>query len=193
MNCAGVGSARRLRSACWFARKIKPFIIQALDQRTLEVNAGMRGHLKHALVEFGYPAEDLAGYVKGAPLSLALRDQTLGGRDFDLRHYQREAVDVFWASGGSKGGSGVVVLPCGAGKTVVALGTLATAQTQTLIVCYGTNAVHQWINEILDKTTLPPEMIGEYTGELKEIRPISVTTYQVLVLSTGSATVASLI
>jgi DNA excision repair protein ERCC-3 len=162
------------------ARKIKPFIIQALDQRTLEVNAGMRGHLKHALVEFGYPAEDLAGYVKGAPLQLALRDRTLGGRQFDLRHYQREAVDIFWASGGSKGGSGVVVLPCGAGKTVVALGTLATAQTQTLIVCYGTNAVHQWINEILDKTSLTPDMIGEYTGELKEIRPITVTTYQVL-------------
>ena len=162
------------------ARKVKPFILRALDERTLEVDAGMRGHLKHALVEFGYPAEDLAGYVTGTPLSLGMRTTTLGGRDFDLRHYQREAVDVFWASGGSKGGSGVVVLPCGAGKTVVAIGTLATAQTHTLIVCFGTNAVHQWISEILDKTTLPPEMIGEYTGELKEIRPITVTTYQVL-------------
>lgn len=162
------------------ARKIKPFILQALDNRTLEVDAGMRGHLKHALVEFGYPAEDLAGYVKGTSLTITLRDQTLTGRDFGLRHYQREAVDVFWAAGGSKGGSGVVVLPCGAGKTVVALGTLATAQTHTLIVCFGTNAVHQWINEILDKTSITPEMIGEYTGELKEIRPITVTTYQVL-------------
>ena len=162
------------------ARKVKPFILGALDERTLEVDAGMRGHLKHALVEFGYPAEDLAGYVVGAPLTLGLRETTRGGRDFDLRHYQREAVEVFWASGGSKGGSGVVVLPCGAGKTVVAIGTLATAQTHTLIVCFGTNAVHQWIDEILDKTTLPPEMIGEYTGELKEIRPITVTTYQVL-------------
>jgi DNA excision repair protein ERCC-3 len=162
------------------ARKIKPFIIAALDPRTLEVHAGMRGHLKHALVEFGYPAEDLAGYVPGAPLTIGLRDRTLGGREFGLRHYQREAVDVFWAAGGSKGGSGVIVLPCGAGKTVVALGTLATAQSHTLIVCFGTNAVHQWISEILDKTTITPEMIGEYTGDLKEIRPITVTTYQVL-------------
>ncbi|MFN8515856.1 MAG: DNA repair helicase XPB [Thermomicrobiales bacterium] len=162
------------------ARKIKPFIIRQLDERTLEVSPAMRGHLKHALVEFGYPAEDLAGYVKGTALEIGLRDETRLGKDFGLRGYQREAVDIFWASGGSKGGSGVVVLPCGAGKTVVALGTLAEAQSHTLIVCFGTNAVHQWMNEILDKTTITPEMIGEYTGELKEIKPITVTTYQVL-------------
>jgi DNA excision repair protein ERCC-3 len=162
------------------ARKIKPFIIRQLDERTLEVSPAMRGHLKHALVEFGYPAEDLAGYVKGSPLTIGLRDATRHGKDFGLRDYQREAVDIFWASGGSKGGSGVVVLPCGAGKTVVALGTLAEAQSHTLIVCFGTNAVHQWMNEILDKTTIDPEMIGEYTGDLKEIKPITVTTYQVL-------------
>jgi DNA excision repair protein ERCC-3 len=162
------------------ARKIIPFIRHQLDERTLEVPVGMRGHLKHALVEFGYPAEDLAGYVTGAALTVHLRDHTRSEREFGLRDYQREAVDVFWASGGSKGGSGVVVLPCGAGKTVVALGTLAAAQTHTLIVCFGTNAVHQWIDEILDKTDLDPDMIGEYTGDLKEIKPITVTTYQVL-------------
>jgi DNA excision repair protein ERCC-3 len=162
------------------ARKIKPFIIRQLDERTLEVSPAMRGHLKHALVEFGYPAEDLAGYVQGSPLTLRLRDETRLGKEFGLRDYQREAVDIFWASGGSKGGSGVVVLPCGAGKTVVALGTLAEAQAHTLIVCFGTNAVHQWIGEILDKTTIDPDMIGEYTGDLKEIKPITVTTYQVL-------------
>ncbi len=162
------------------ARKIKPFIVRVLDPQTLEVNPGMRGHLKHALVEFGYPAEDLAGYVAGSPLALDLRKATLTGREFDLREYQREAVDTFWAAGGSKGGSGVVVLPCGAGKTVVALGTLVAAQTHTLVVCFGTNAVHQWITEILDKTTITPDLIGEYTGDLKEIRPITVTTYQVL-------------
>lgn len=162
------------------ARKIKPFIIRQLDERTLEVSPAMRGHLKHALVEFGYPAEDLAGYVQGTALEIGLRDETRLGKDFGLRGYQREAVDIFWASGGSKGGSGVVVLPCGAGKTVVALGTLAEAQSHTLIVCFGTNAVHQWMNEILDKTTITSDMIGEYTGELKEIKPITVTTYQVL-------------
>ncbi|HEX5501442.1 MAG TPA: helicase-associated domain-containing protein [Thermomicrobiales bacterium] len=162
------------------ARKVAPFIIRQLDARTLDVLPGMRGHLKHALVEFGYPAEDLAGYVEGSPLTLVLRDVARSGREFGLREYQREAVDVFWAGGGSRGGSGVVVLPCGAGKTVVALGALATAQCHALIVCYGTNAVHQWITEILDKTNLDPEQIGEYTGDLKEIRPITVTTYQVL-------------
>ncbi|MGN6566209.1 MAG: DEAD/DEAH box helicase family protein, partial [Thermomicrobiales bacterium] len=162
------------------ARKIIPFIKRQLDERTLEVPVGMRGHLKHALVEFGYPAEDLAGYVAGAALDVQLRDYTLSEREFALRDYQREAVDVFWASGGSKGGSGVVVLPCGAGKTVVALGTIAAAQTHTLIVCFGTNAVHQWIDEILDKTSLDPDLIGEYTGDVKEIKPITVTTYQVL-------------
>jgi DNA excision repair protein ERCC-3 len=162
------------------ARKLKPFVVRTLDQRTLEVNPALRGHLKHALVEFGYPAEDLAGYVRGTPLPMALRTETVRGQEFDLRQYQREAVERFWVAGGSKGGSGVVVLPCGAGKTVVAIGTLATAQTQTLIVCFGTTAVHQWISEILDKTTIAPEQIGEYTGELKEIRPITVTTYQVL-------------
>jgi DNA excision repair protein ERCC-3 len=162
------------------AKKVAPYIIRQLDARTLDVLPGMRGHLKHALVEFGYPAEDLAGYVEGSPLTIELRDVARSGREFGLREYQREAVDVFWAGGGSRGGSGVVVLPCGAGKTVVALGALAEAQCHTLIVCFGTNAVHQWIAEILDKTTLDPEMIGEYTGDLKEIRPITVTTYQVL-------------
>lgn len=162
------------------ARKLKPYFTRQRDARTLLVQPGMRGHLKHALVEFGYPAEDLAGYVPGAPLTLGLRGATRAGRDFALRPYQREAVDVFWAAGGSKGGSGVIVLPCGAGKTVVALGTLMAAQCHTLIVCYGTNAVHQWIDEILDKTTLDPDLIGEYTGDLKEIKPVTVTTYQVL-------------
>ena len=167
------------------ARKLKPYLVRQLDERTIEVLPGMRGHVKHALVEFGYPAEDLAGYADGATLDVALRDRTLGGREFDLRPYQREAVDVYWAAGGPRGGSGVVVLPCGAGKTVVALGAIAAARCHTLIVCFGTNAVHQWMAELRDKTTLDPEMIGEYTGDLKEIRPVTVTTYQVLTYHPG--------
>lgn len=161
-------------------KKLSAFVVRRVDANTVETNASLRGHLKHALVEFGYPAEDLAGYTEGDRLEIAISPQTRRGREFALREYQREAVDVFWAGGGGKGGSGVVVLPCGAGKTVVAIGTIATARCHTLIVCYGTTAVHQWIAEILDKTDLDRDLIGEYTGDLKEIKPITVTTYQVL-------------
>lgn len=162
------------------SKKVVPYLARRIDAHTVQVNAGTRGHLKHALVDFGYPAEDLAGYAEGDRLTIAARARTRGDREFALRQYQREAVDVFWAAGGSKGGSGVVVLPCGAGKTVVAIGTIVTAQCHTLIVCYGTTAVHQWIHEILDKTDIERDAIGEYTGDLKEIKPITVTTYQVL-------------
>jgi DNA excision repair protein ERCC-3 len=161
-------------------KKVAPYILQTIDAHTLSVRAEMRGHLKQALVQFGYPAEDLAGYVDGTPVAVGLRERTLAGREFGLRDYQREAVDLFWAKGASHGGSGVVVLPCGAGKTIVGAATLAKASCHTLILCYGTVAVHQWISELLDKTDLDPSLIGEYTGDLKEIRPITVTTYQVL-------------
>jgi DNA excision repair protein ERCC-3 len=145
----------------------------------------MRGHLKQALVQFGYPAEDLAGYVDGTPITLALRSETLAGRAFALREYQEDAVDLFWADGRSHGGSGVVVLPCGAGKTVVGAGVMARASCHTLIFCFGTVAVHQWMSELLDKMNIDPEMIGEYTGDLKEIKPITVTTYQILTYRKG--------
>jgi len=166
-------------------KRVLPYLAEQLDAHTVLVRGEMRGHLKQALVQFGYPAEDLAGYVSGAPATLALREETLSGKPFALRDYQREAVDVFWAGGGSQGGSGVVVLPCGAGKTMVGAGVMAKAQCHTLILCFGTVAVHQWIAELLDKTTLSPEMIGEYTGDLKEIRPVTVTTYQVLTYRPG--------
>lgn len=161
-------------------KKVSPYIESQIDSRTVAVRADMRGHLKQALVQFGFPAEDLAGYVEGAPLSLTLRDMTLSGKPFGLRDYQRDAVDSFWADGKSNGGSGVVVLPCGAGKTIIGAATLAKAGCQTLILCYGTVAVHQWIHEILDKTDITSDLIGEYTGILKEVRPITVTTYQIL-------------
>ena len=161
-------------------RKVALYIAGQLDPVTLLVRGEMRGHLKQALVQFGYPAEDLAGYVDGAPIEVSLRDTTLEGARFGLREYQREAVDLFWANGQSHGGSGVVVLPCGAGKTIVGAGVISKAGCQTLILCFGTVAVHQWIRELLDKTELTRDLIGEYTGDVKEIRPITVTTYQVL-------------
>jgi DNA excision repair protein ERCC-3 len=122
------------------------------------------------------PVQDLAGYTPGAPLAISLR-ATDG---FSLRNYQQAAVDGFWASGGPQGGSGVLVLPCGAGKTVIGLGVMARAETHTLVLCTGTSAVLQWRRELLARTSLSPEDIGEYTGERKEIRPVTLTTYQIM-------------
>src|SRR5687768_10723216 len=161
-------------------RKIQPYILEQIDRNTLKVDPRMRGHLKQALVLFGYPAEDLAGYSEGAELPLALREIAASGDPFGMREYQEGAVAAFWAGGSVHGGSGVVVLPCGAGKTVVGMGTMAQAGTHTLILTPSTTAVRQWISEILDKTSLTPEQVGEYTGDKKEVKPVTVTTYQML-------------
>jgi DNA excision repair protein ERCC-3 len=161
-------------------KRIQPLVLEAIDRNTLKVDARMRGHLKQALVLFGYPAEDLAGYNDGADLAVALRERSEGGDEFGLREYQSGAVAAFWAGGTVHGGSGVVVLPCGAGKTVVGMGTMAQAGTHTLILTPSTTAVRQWISEILDKTTLTADEVGEYTGDKKEVKPVTVTTYQML-------------
>ncbi len=145
-----------------------------------EVEVRLRGDLKQALVELGYPPHDRAGYVEGASLAVDLRPVTRSGEDFGLRPYQAEAVEAFYAGGSVEGGSGVIVLPCGAGKTVVGLGAIGAAGTHTLILCPNTVAVRQWIAEILDKTTLQAEEVGEYSAERKEIRPVTVATYQIL-------------
>jgi DNA excision repair protein ERCC-3 len=166
-------------------KKMQPFIAGRLDDSTLQVRGELRGHLKQALIQIGYPVEDLAGYVDGAPLEVRLRRLTQAGALFELRDYQADAADAFWAGGGPKGGSGVIVLPCGAGKTVVGMAAMARAGAQTLIVAFGTVAARQWIHELLDKTDLTPDMIGEYTGDQKEIRPITVATYQILTYHAG--------
>ncbi len=161
-------------------KNILPFLIKRLDEKTLQVDPAKRGFIKQALVQFGYPAEDLAGYTDGEHLNVTLRSETKGGRPFGLRDYQDRAVGAFYAEGSYSGGSGVVVLPCGAGKTVVGMGAIDKLQCHTLILTPSTIAVRQWITEILDKTNITPDQIGEYTGERKEIRPITVTTYQVI-------------
>src|SRR5206468_5027770 len=119
-------------------------------------------------------AEDLAGYVEGAPLDIHLRPVTGLGEPFGLRHYQQEAGEVFWAGGTARGGSGVIVLPCGAGKTMVGMAVIEKMQCETLILSPNTVAVRQWISELLDKTSLTADQIGEYTGERKELKPITV-------------------
>ncbi len=162
-------------------RKVKQFILEEIDPCTVRVNSAMRGHIKKALVDVGYPAEDLAGYVEGAGLPFRLLPaRRTTGEVFRLRHYQEDAVAAFHADGSPRGGSGVIVLPCGAGKTMVGMGVMGRLQTNTLIMTTNTVAVRQWIDELLDKTSLDPSEIGEYSGDVKEIRPVTVTTYQIL-------------
>ncbi|HLZ81750.1 MAG TPA: DNA repair helicase XPB [Ktedonobacteraceae bacterium] len=161
-------------------KRTQPFLLRQLDSHTIQVNAARRGHIKQALIHIGFPAEDLAGYTDGSPLPMKLRTATAEGKVFEPRAYQYGASAAFYAGGAPSGGSGVVVLPCGAGKTIVGLATMADIQRATLILTPNTIAVRQWIQEIIDKTDIPPEMIGEYTGDRKEICPITVSTYQIL-------------
>jgi len=155
-----------------------------LSDRTGEdvsVDEGRRGLVKQALMRLGYPVEDLAGYRSGAMLDgFALRDKTREGVPFTLRSYQADAAQVFHAGGTARGGSGVIVLPCGAGKTIVGLAVMDQLRTQTLILTTNTVAVRQWKRELLDKTTLDESMIGEYTGDSKRVAPVTIATYQIL-------------
>jgi DNA excision repair protein ERCC-3 len=144
------------------------------------VEPAQRGRLKQALIKIGYPVEDLAGYREGERLGIVLRSETRGGLSFRLRDYQREAAEIFYAAGTTRGGSGVIVLPCGAGKTIVGLACMARLQTSTLVLTTSVTAARQWIAELADKTTLPEEAIGEYTGHAKDIRPVTISTYNML-------------
>jgi DNA excision repair protein ERCC-3 len=161
-------------------KRTQPYLLRQLNRHTIHIDASRRGHIKQALIHIGFPAEDLAGYAEGSPLPLKLRSKTLQGNDFGARKYQYAASAAYYAGGAPSGGSGVVVLPCGAGKTIVGLVTMADIQRATLILTPNTVAVRQWIQEILDKTDISPEMVGEYTGERKDICPITVSTYQIL-------------
>jgi DNA excision repair protein ERCC-3 len=161
-------------------KTVQPFIEGSPDGRRIFVKPGDRGNLKSALIKLGFPVEDLAGYVEGAPLPFELREVALSGKPFDMREYQKRAVEAFHMRGSNRGGSGVVVLPCGAGKTVVGIGAMHCLQTQTLVLTTNTVALRQWKNELLDKTTLTDEQVGEYSGDSKEIRPVTIATYQVL-------------
>ena len=151
-------------------KRTAPMLGARIDPDTVAVHPSERGRLKQALLKVGWPAEDLAGYVDGEAHSIELREH-----GWALRPYQREAVDGFWA-----GGSGVVVLPCGAGKTLVGTAAMAKAQATTLILVTSTVAVRQWKRELLARTSLTDAEVGEYSGERKEIRPVTIATYQVM-------------
>jgi DNA excision repair protein ERCC-3 len=158
---------------------LRPFLEGPAGPLALRVLPGYRGLLKQRLRTLGYPPADLAGYLPGAPLAIALRGTTCAGQAFALRAYQQAAVRAFCQEG-PHGGSGVVVLPCGAGKTAVGMAVMAALRCQTLVLCPHATAVHQWREELLDKTTLEPREVGEYTGERKEIAPVTLATYQIL-------------
>ena len=155
-----------------------------LEERVAETvfrfNPAHRGILKQALLSTGYPAEDLAGYVNGDALNIELRNIAQSGLPFQLRDYQQEAAEAFYQAGAVQGGSGVIVLPCGAGKTMVGLAAIAAVRESTLILTSNLTSVRQWQREILDKTTLPAEAIAEYSGEVKNTAPITLATYQIL-------------
>ncbi|SFI29584.1 DNA excision repair protein ERCC-3 [Paenibacillus sp. UNC496MF] len=139
-----------------------------------------RGLLKQELIRLGYPVLDKAGYRHGEALDVGLRTKTAGGRAFRLRDYQERAVNLFYREGQADGGSGVLVLPCGAGKTVIGIAALARLRCDTLILTSNVTSVQQWKAELLDKTSLREDEIGTYAASSKEVRPVTIATYQIL-------------
>jgi len=162
-----------------------PLLAERTGPTRFRVPAAMRGVLKQALVAAGFPAEDLAGYAPGDALEVSLRQRCASGADFAVRDYQHEAADAFYLAGSERGGSGVVVLPCGAGKTVVGIAAMAAVGQTTLVLTTSLTSVKQWRRELLDKTTLADDAIAEYTGESKATGPVTLSTYQVLTWRPG--------
>jgi len=154
------------------AKKIAGMLGARIDDDTVAVHPSERGNLKQALLKLGWPAEDYAGYVDGEAHPIDLDES-----GWELRDYQRDAADSFW-----HGGSGVVVLPCGAGKTLVGAAAMAHARATTLILVTNTVSARQWKDELVRRTSLTEDEIGEYSGAVKEIRPVTIATYQVLTM-----------
>jgi DNA excision repair protein ERCC-3 len=152
------------------SKRVTPLIASRVDPDTVVVHPSERGHLKQVLLKLGWPAEDLAGYVDGEAHQIELVEE-----GWVVRPYQHEAVEGFW-----HGGSGVVVLPCGAGKTIVGAAAMARAGATTLILVTNTVAARQWRHELLKRTSLTEQEIGEYSGARKEVRPVTIATYQVM-------------
>ena len=151
-------------------RKIAELLEGRISQTAFKILPWARGQVKQELLKLGWPAEDLAGYTPGTPHEIALSEGS-----WHIRDYQSQAVDKFW-----QGGSGVVVLPCGAGKTIVGAAAMSVAKTNTLILVTNTVSARQWKAELLKRTTLTEDEIGEYSGSVKEIKPITIATYQIL-------------
>ncbi len=152
------------------SKKVQPLVGARISEDTVVVHPSERGHLKQVLLKLGWPAEDLAGYVDGEAHAIDLVED-----GWSMRPYQNEAAENFL-----HGGSGVVVLPCGAGKTIVGAAAMAATKATTLILVTNTVAARQWRDELLKRTTLTDDEIGEYSGAKKEVRPVTIATYQVM-------------
>ncbi|MEA9986386.1 MULTISPECIES: DNA repair helicase XPB [Subtercola] len=151
-------------------KRIAPLLPSRIDAETYVIEPWARGQLKQELTKLGWPAEDHAGYTPGTPHEISLNES-----GWHLRDYQQQAIDNFFERG-----SGVVVLPCGAGKTLVGAGAMATAKTNTLILVTNTVSARQWRSELLKRTSLTEDEIGEYSGQVKEVKPVTIATYQIL-------------
>lgn len=165
-----VTSDRAVLTEVTRSAKVKGLIGRQIDADTVVVHPSERGHLKQVLLKLGWPAEDLAGYIDGEAHAIELEED-----GWELRPYQRQAVEAF-----HHGGSGVVVLPCGAGKTLVGAGAMAQASATTLILVTNTVSARQWRDELVRRTSLTADEIGEYSGARKQIRPVTIATYQVV-------------
>lgn len=167
----------RLLTEAAYHKRVAALLTERVDEAHWLVQEWARGQLKQELLKIGWPAEDHAGYTEGDPFPTQLVED-----DWHLRPYQRDAVDAFAA-----GGSGVIVLPCGAGKTVVGAKSMVALGRKTLILVTNTLAAHQWRDELLRRTSLTPDDIGEYSGETKLIAPVTIATYQMLTAHAAGA------
>lgn len=161
-------------------RSLQAFIVRNHQHGSFEVLPIDRGRIKQELIRLGYPVLDLVGYHEGETLDIELKSHMDDSCPFELRPYQQKAVDSFYQEGSVYGGSGVLVLPCGAGKTVIGIAAMARLNCAVLILTTNVTSVRQWIREIMDKTNLLPEQVGEYTGDRKEVKPVTIATYQIL-------------
>ena len=139
-----------------------------------------RGTIKQLLLQAGWPVKDEVALTDGEPLEINLRQTTSAGQPLQIREYQKGAAHALVGDKGPGTGFGTIVLPCGAGKTIVGMTIMDMLKTSTLIITTNISAVHQWIDELLDKTTLTEDQIAEYSGESKTIKQVTVATYQVL-------------
>jgi len=160
--------------------KVSHLLGRPIDPFRVSLPAQNRGLIKQALIAAGFPVHDIAGYVDGDPMSVRLKPQCGDGSAFVVRPYQKQAAESYVGNAQMPGGSGVVVLPCGAGKTIVGMYVMHLLQRRTLILATNVTAVHQWKRELLEKTDITPDMIGQYSSESKDIRPVTIATYQIL-------------
>jgi len=162
-------------------KELQDYIGEFISKNSVIISPFARGKLKILLTELGFPVQDLAGYIRGEPLNIELRENFSDSSEkFILRDYQKDAAQIFYASGSEMGGSGVIVLPCGSGKTIIGMAAMALVKAHTLILTPSVTAARQWIREILQKTNLKKEQVKEYSGDLKEIGPVTIATYQIL-------------